>query len=95
MAEVARRRIPFQNWVEPSMQRQGQLQPQVTDAKGRDSLLRQHSAMHYFIQARFGQWGPRDSLSALSTGARRGAMKRNLRPRNAILGKTGFDDAHC
>src|SRR5258707_8880246 len=29
MAEVARGRIPFQNWVEPSMRRQGQLQPQV------------------------------------------------------------------
>ena len=36
VAKVARGRIPFQNWVEPSMRRQGQLQP---DAKGRDSLL--------------------------------------------------------
>jgi hypothetical protein len=29
VAEVARGRIPFQNWVEPSIRRQGQLQPQV------------------------------------------------------------------
>ena len=29
VAEVAGRRIPFQNWCQPSIRRQGQLQPQV------------------------------------------------------------------
>jgi hypothetical protein len=29
VAEVIRGRIPFENWVEPRMRRQGQLQPQV------------------------------------------------------------------